>query len=271
MAVTKQLSRTLAACLAACAAAALVALFSPVRALAEQTGNLTVTPTDGSSTSLDAYQLFSADVTDAESGHKILSNISWASDAAEKAVPSAIRSVDPSYGGTTAQDAADWLGENVEGDAASAPTASSAPAAIARALAGETPTARVTAGEQATLAAGYWPLVADGDSVGTGQSGTAAILVAVGGADATATTKASAPTVEKHVLEDSSDSWQKQADATVGDELDWRLSATVPVDLSSGSAYKTYSVTFHDELSTGLERPGNVRVYVAPAGTAAWA
>lgn len=271
MAVTKQLSRTLAACLVACAAAALVALFSPVRALAEQTGNLTVTPTDGASTALDAYQLFSADVTDVESGHKILSNISWASDAAEKVVPSAIRSVDPSYGGTTAQDAADWLGENVEGDAASAPTASSAPAAIARALAGETPTARVTAGEQTTLAAGYWLLVADGDSVGTGQSGTAAILVAVGGADATATTKASAPTVEKHVLEDSSDSWQKQADATVGDELDWRLSATVPVDLSSGSAYKTYSLTFHDEPSAGLERPGNVRVYVAPAGTAAWA
>lgn len=272
MAVTKSLSRTIAACLAGCLAVAVLALCSPARALAEQTGRLTVTATDGASTALDAYQLFSADVTDAVSGHKILSNVSWASDAAEKAVPSAIRSVDHSYSGTTAQDAADWLNENVESDAASAPTASSAPAAIARALAAEgAPSTSVTAGPYATLPAGYWLLTANGDSVGTGQSGTAAILVAVGGADVTATTKTSAPTVEKHVLEDSSNSWQKQADATVGDELDWRLSATVPVNLSHNSAYKTYSIIFHDELSAGLEQPSNVHVYVAPAGTAAWA
>lgn len=271
MAVTKSLSRTIAACLVGCLAVAVLALCSPVRALAEQTGHLTVTATDGASTALDAYQLFSADVTDAMSGHKILANVSWASNAAEKAVTSAIKSVDPSYSGTTAQDAADWLNENVESDSASAPAASSVPAAIARALADATPTTSVTADVQATLPAGYWLLTANGNSVGTGQSGTAAILVAVGGADVTATTKTSVPTVEKHVLEDSSNSWQKQADATVGDELDWRLSATVPVNLSPNSAYKTYSVAFHDELSAGLEQPSNVHVYIAPAGMAAWA
>ncbi len=271
MAVTKSLSRTIAACLVGCLAVAVLALCAPVRALAEQTGHLTVTATDGASTALDAYQLFSADVTDAMSGHKILANVSWASNAAEKAVTSAIKSVDPSYSGTTAQDAADWLNENVESDSASAPAASSVPAAIARALADATPTTSVTADVQATLPAGYWLLTANGNSAGTGQSGTAAILVAVGGADVTATTKTSVPTVEKHVLEDSSNSWQKQADATVGDELDWRLSATVPVNLSPNSAYKTYSVAFHDELSAGLEQPSGVHVYIAPAGASTWA
>ena len=271
MAVTKSLSRAIATCLASCLAVAVLALCSPARALAEQTGHLTITATEGASTALDAYQLFSADVSDAVSGHKILANASWASDAAEKAVTSAIKSADPSYSGATAQDAADWLNENVESDAALAPTASSVLAAIARTLAGSTPTASVTAGTQATLPAGYWLLTANSDSVGTGQSGTAAILVAVGGADVTATTKTSVPSVEKYVLEDSSNSWQKQADATVRDELDWRLVATVPMNLSPNSAYKAYSITFHDVLSAGLERPSNVHVYIAPAGASMWA
>lgn len=271
MAATKSLSRAIATCLASCLAVAALALCSPARALAEQTGHLTVTATEGASTALDAYQLFSADVSDAVSGHTILANASWASDAAEKAVTSAIKSADPSYSGATAQDAADWLNENVESDAALAPTASSVPAAIARTLAGSTPTASVTAGTQTTLPAGYWLLTANSDSVGTGQSGTAAILVAVGGADVTATTKTSVPSVEKYVLEDSSNSWRKQADATVGDELDWRLVATVPMNLSPNSAYKAYSITFHDVLSAGLERPSNVHVYIAPAGASMWA
>ncbi|MEE6147075.1 isopeptide-forming domain-containing fimbrial protein [Olsenella sp. YH-ols2223] len=272
MAVTKSISRTIAICIATALAVCVFALCSPVRALAEGgTGNLTVTATDGASTALDAYKLFKADVSDAASGHKILANVKWASDAAERAVTSAIKSVDQSYSGTTAQDAADWLNENVQSDAASAPTASSVPAAIARSLAGDAPTANVTAGTRATLDEGYWLLIANGDSVGAGQSGTAAILVVVGGADVTATTKTSVPTVEKSVLEDSSNSWQKQADATVGDELDWRLAATVPVNLSPDSAYKTYSITFHDELSSGLEQPSDVHVYIAPAGASPWA
>ncbi|MGN8689596.1 isopeptide-forming domain-containing fimbrial protein [Atopobiaceae bacterium HCP3S3_F7] len=269
--MTKSISRTIATCIATALAVCVFALCSPARALAQQTGRLTVTATDGASTALDAYQLFSADVSDAVSGHKILANVSWASDAAEKAVTSAIKSVDQSYSGTTAQDAADWLNENVQSDASSAPTASSVPAAIARSLAGDTPTASITAGTQSTLAAGYWLLTANGESVGTGQSGTAAILVAVGGADVTATTKTSVPTVEKSVLEDSSNSWQKQADATVGDELEWRLAATVPANLSPNSAYKTYSITFHDELSSGLEQPSDVHVYIAPVGASLWA
>ena len=271
MAVTKHLSRTLATCLAACAAAAILALCSPVRALAQQTGNLTVTATEGASTKLRAYQLFSGDVTDVRSGsssEKVIVDVSWASKEAEEAVTSAIKSAEPGYRGTTAEDASEWLRDKVQGDKDVAPEAGSVPAAVARALSHTSgPAYDVTAGETVALPEGYWLVVSDDGAVGTGQSGTAAILALVGGADVTATTKAAAPTVEKQVLEDSGDAWQKQADATVADELDWRLVATVPVDLT---AYASYSVTFHDVLSAGIAEPSGVRVYVASLSEEAW-
>lgn len=290
MAVTKQLSRTLAACLAACAAAALVALFSPVRALAEQTGNLTVTSADGSSASLDAYQLFSGDVYTANKGeageHRILSNISWGgSDPAktEAAVNSALGSLRPDdfpvYTGTTAEDAANWIRTYVEWeggkassdarDEAEATASETVATAIKTALAegGVPPTTSVETNKETSLPTGYWLLSASDESVGAGEAGSRAMLVTVGDGDVTVSTKASVPTVEKQVLENSNGAWQKQADATVADELDWRLEATVPVDLSD---YKTYSVTFHDVLSAGIAEPSGVRVYVAPLSTEAW-
>jgi fimbrial isopeptide formation D2 family protein len=121
----------------------------------------------------------------------------------------------------------------------------------------------VTAGETTELAEGYWLLVSDDTAVGTGQSGTSPILVVVGGLPVTASTKSSVPTVEKTVLEDSTDAWQKQADAAVGDELNWKLQATIPAGIKG---YATYGITFHDTLPAGLSTPSNVHVYVA-AGT----
>ena len=67
----------------------------------------------------------------------------------------------------------------------------------------------------------------------------------------------------KHVLEDSTAAWQKAADATVGDDLYWRLSATVPAGLT---AYDTYTVQFVDTMSAGLDpskAAASMRVYVA--------
>ena len=65
------------------------------------------------------------------------------------------------------------------------------------------------------------------------------------------------------MLEDSTAAWQKAADATVGDDLYWRLSATVPAGLT---AYDTYTVRFVDTMSAGLDPSrvaASVRVYVA--------
>ena len=95
---------------------------------------------------------------------------------------------------------------------------------------------------------------------------TAQIMALVGGSAVTVKPKAATPKVAKHVLEDSTDAWQKAADATVVDDLYWRLSATVPAGLT---AYDTYAVQFVDTMSAGLDPSkvaASMRVYVA-AGT----
>ena len=89
------------------------------------------------------------------------------------------------------------------------------------------------------------------------------IMALVGGSAVTVKPKAATPKVSKHVLEDGTAAWQKAADATVADDLYWRLSATVPAGLA---AYDTYTVQFVDTMSAGLDPSKvatSVRVYVA--------
>lgn len=227
-----------------------------------KTGSLTVNVAEGSGSSsqLKAYQLFSADVADDDGTNKVTSNIAWASSSAQAVVTAQIKASDPTFTGTTAQECAEWLDKNVPSDSSSA---SSSPVvlAIAKAMMTSSATATsVTAGETTEFAEGYWLLVSDDTAVGTGQSGTSPILVVVGGLPVTASVKSSVPTVEKTVLEDSTDAWQKQADATVGDELNWKLQATIPAGIKG---YATYGITFHDTLPAGLSTPSNVHVYVA--------
>lgn len=88
----------------------------------------------------------------------------------------------------------------------------------------------------------------------------------MGGSAVTVKPKAATPKVAKHVLEDGTAAWQKAADATVADDLYWRLSATVPAGLT---AYGTYAVRFVDTMSAGLDPSkvaASMHVYVA-AGT----
>ncbi len=229
-------------------------------------GRLTVTATEGVSPSLVACRIFDADVTDGADGAKVVANASWASDDAQRALEGAIASVDADYAGVTAQDAADWLAALPSDGAA----LQSVAGALAQALlaAGDAGGVPLTAGVPAEVPAGYWLIVsADAASAADGAdlAGTAPILAVVGGADVTVGLKGAAPTVGKQVLEDGSDAWQTQADATVGDDLLWRLEATVPAGLSG---YDAYALTFADSLSAGIAEPTDVRVYLAPGAGA---
>ena len=258
-----------------CAFALILAAFSlPAAAQAEDgartaTGQLTVNASDGAATNLAAYHVFAADVADG-AGHKIASNIAWATSDAEKAAVAAIKTADSAYAGTTAEDAAHWLSDAEETDSSAFNVAVTA---LAKNLlaSGVAPT-NLTAGTTATLLQGYWLVASADGAVGVGQAATAPILALVGGSPAQATAKAAVPTVGKEVLEDSTSVWQKQADATLGDSLSWRLDATVPAGISG---YRSYGVAFHDTLSAGLAEPQDVHVYVAaPAAddaTAFWA
>ena len=219
------------------------------------TGSITVSGTVASS--YDAYQIFSADVSDGDNDTKVYSQIAWASDAARDAALPVLHSAGMPNSQTTAQEAAEWLNTDFH-------LTSALSAQLARSLQSSgAELAALNAGTTAELPSGYWLIVADDDAIAQGEAGTAPIMALVGGSAVTVKPKAATPKVAKHVLEDSAASWQKAADATVADDLYWRLSATVPAGLT---AYDTYTVRFVDTMSAGLDPSkvaASMRVYVA--------
>lgn len=219
------------------------------------TGSITVSGTVASS--YDAYQIFSANVVDGDSDAKIATDLAWASDAVRDAALPVLHSAGMPNSQTTAQEAAEWL--NTDSHLTSALSAQ-----LARSLqsSGAEPVA-LNAGTTAELPCGYWLIVAKDDAIAQGEAGTAPIIALVGGNAVTVKPKAATPKVQKHVLEDSTAAWQKAADATVADDLYWRLSATVPAGLT---AYDTYTVQFVDTMSAGLDLSkvaASIHVYVA--------
>ena len=219
------------------------------------TGSITVSGTVASS--YDAYQIFSANVVDGDSDAKIATDLAWASDAVRDAALPMLHSAGMSNSQTTAQEAAEWL--NADSHLTSALSVQ-----LARSLQSSgAVSVALNAGTAAELPRGYWLIVADDDAIAQGEVGTAPIMALVGGSAVTVKPKAATPKVAKHVLEDSTAAWQKAADATVADDLYWRLSATVPAGLT---AYDTYTVRFVDTMSAGLDPSkvaASVRVYVA--------
>ena len=205
------------------------------------TGSITVSGTVASS--YDAYQIFDANVVDGDSDAKLATDLAWASDAVRDAALPVLHSAGMPKSQTTAQEAAEWL--NTDSHLTSALSAQ-----LARSLqsSGAEPVA-LNAGTTAELPCGYWLIVAD-DAISQNEAGTAPIMALVGGSAVTVKPKAATPKVSKYVLEDGTAAWQKAADATVGDDLYWRLSATVPVGLT---AYDTYTVQFVDTMSAGLD------------------
>ena len=229
---------------------------SPETARAADAGAITIGGVVA--TQYDAYQLFSATVTDkAGSDQKVATDLAWASDAVRQAVLPVLYDAGLDRSASTAQAAAEWM--NADGHMTTALTVK-----LAHAICNADATSvALNADTAAELPCGYWLIVADDDAIAQNEAGTAPIMVLVGGGAVTVRPKAATPKVSKHVLEDSAAAWQKAADATVGDDLCWRLSATVPAGLT---AYDTYTVRFVDTMGAGLD-PSKVatsmRVYVA--------
>ncbi|MEE0629249.1 MAG: isopeptide-forming domain-containing fimbrial protein, partial [Collinsella sp.] len=222
---------------------------------AADTGAITV---DGTvATRYDAYRIFLATVADDDdAGQKVATDVAWANDAVRQAVLPVLHDAGLDGSASTAQAAAAWM--NADGHMTTALTAK-----LARAIvkAGAV-SAALNAGTTAELPCGYWLIVAD-DAIAQGEAGTAPIVALVGGSAVTVKPKAATPKVSKHVLEDGTAAWQKAADATVADDLYWRLSATVPAGLT---AYDTYTVRFVDTMGAGLDPSkvaASMRVYVA--------
>ena len=249
-----RLNRRLLAAATTIMVAILSFAIAPGTAHAADTGAITV---DGTvATRYGAYQLFSATVVD-DAGQKIATDVTWANDMVRQTALSVLHDAGLDSSTSTAQEAAEWM--NADGHMTTALTAK-----LARAIvkAGAVSVA-LNAGTTAELPCGYWLIVADDDAIAQGEVGTAPIVALVGGSAVAVKPKAATPKVAKHVLEDGTAAWQKAADATVGDDLYWRLSATVPAGLT---AYDTYTVQFVDTMSAGLDpskAAASMRVYVA--------
>lgn len=234
------------------------AAVSSASARGAATGTLTVSGTVADA--YEAYRLFDAEVADGGSGDKAASGVAWASDAVRDAALPVLREAGMDASGAVAQDVAEWL----DADGHMTPSLATGLARAIRATGAE-PVA-IPAGNAAELPSGYWLVVADEEAIGVSQAGTAPIFTLVGGAPVTVAPKAATPEVCKHVLEDSDGAWSKAADATVGDDLYWRLAATIPAGLAG---YDAYTVEFADAMSAGLDSArvaSSARVYVA-AGT----
>lgn len=233
------------------------AVVFPASAQAVPTSAGSITVRGTVARSYDAYQIFSANVVDGDSDAKIATDLAWASDAVRDAALPVLHSAGMPNSQATAQEAAEWL--NTDSHLTSALSAQ-----LARSLqSSDAASVPLNAGTASELPCGYWLIVADDDSIAQGEAGTAPVMALVGGSAVTVKPKAATPKVQKHVLEDSTAAWQKAADATVADDLYWRLSATVPAGLT---AYDTYAVQFVDTMSAGLDPSkvaASMRVYVA--------
>ena len=232
-----------------------VVLPASAQAAPSTTGSITVGGTVARS--YNAYQIFSANVIDDDNDAKIATDLVWASDAVRDAVLPVLHSAGMPNSQTTAQEAAERL--NTDSHLTSALSAQ-----LARSLRSSgAVSVAFNAGTAAELPCGYWLIVADDDAISQNEAGTAPVMVLVGGSAVTVKPKAATPKVAKHVLEDSTAAWGKAADATVDDDLYWRLLATIPAGLA---AYDTYAVQFVDTMSAGLDPSkvaASMRVYVA--------
>lgn len=226
---------------------------------------VTIRNAEGNSTSFKAYQIFRADVTDdpsASSGKKAL-NVAWATGA-ETPVVSYLKT--QGYTGETAQDAADFIVENMSSDSASAVAdgngsrvdATSFANGLAKAVdaadSGIAATDVVTGKANGLSDSGYYLFVTDQSTVNEGatkgEDATSPIFAVVGGSAVTVTEKTSVPTVEKKIVSDATGDEGDVADSQLGQDVTYRLYGTVADNVAT---YNTYYYEFSDSITKGLD------------------
>lgn len=257
---------------------------------AEGDNTITISNVDGNDTNFKAYQIFKATVTDEKDDKgtvtgKTVSNITWANNNVKTAVTNYITTYETSkgktYTGTTAQNAADWIKDNVTGTTKeTAVDADSVAEGLAKAVSGITTETTVNGNEQsAALDPGYWLFLTDsatvssGSSTVAGETYTSPIFAVVGGSAYTVTEKASVPTVEKKIVSDADGKEHDAADSHIGQNVTYNIYGTVAQDFAT---YDSYSYKFTDTISKGLTIdtdakgvPTNVHVYMYSSKDAA--
>lgn len=229
----------------------------------EVTIGKTATETDANALSYNATKLFNA--TNNADGS--VSDITWVNDDTKNAVLDVIKEHDPAYAGTTAQAAAEWIASKVAGtDSTTIVDASSIANQIAVAVSGKAATETLGSGTATTLESGYWLFVTNSNSTqnAVDNAGTSPIFAVVGGDALTITPKTGTPTVNKTIKNDQTGEYGKVADSQVGQVVEYELAGTVASNIAT---YSTYSYTFTDKLSAGIELTSTDDVKVTIDGT----
>lgn len=228
-------------------------------------GEVTINNTaDANALSYNAFKLFNATKNDDGS----VSSITWVNDDTKNAVLGVITANDPAYaGGTNAQAAAEWIASKVTGTGSTTIVdASSIANQIAVAVSGKAATETLGSGTATTLESGYWLFVTNSNSTqnAVDNAGTSPIFAVVGGDALTVTPKTGTPTVNKTIKNDQTDEYGKVADSQVGQVVEYELAGTVASNIAT---YSTYSYTFTDKLSAGIELTSINDVKVTIDGT----
>lgn len=230
----------------------------------EVTISKTATETDANALSYNAFKLFNA----TKNADGSVSSITWVNDDIEYAVSGVITANDPAYaGGTNAQAAAEWIASKVTGTGSTTIVdASSIANQIAVAVSGKAATETLGSGTATTLESGYWLFVTNFNSTqnAVDNAGTSPIFAVVGGGALTITPKTGTPTVNKTIKNDQTDKYGKVADSQVGQVVEYELAGTVASNIAT---YSTYSYTFTDKLSAGIELTSTDDVKVTIDGT----
>ncbi len=218
-------------------------------------GSVTITNVKGNTTEFEGYQIFKADVD----GGKV-SNIAWVNTEVQNAVEGVINAEDKSYTGTTAQDAADWITNEVKGtDTTTCVAPGSAAYKIADAVDGLGTHATTNNKTVSGLEHGYWLFVTKADTIGEGEAGTSPIFTVVGDTPVKVTEKTGIPTVEKKIVSDADNKECDAADSQIGQDVTYNLYGTVAENFDK---YNTYYYQFSDQISKGLTLQGAAKVYL---------
>ena len=234
-------------------------------AAATANGSVTITNVKDNDTEFCGYQIFNADVAIVK-GKTVVRNITWANDDVKTAVENVIK--DNGYGGTTAQDAADWITSKVTGtDKTTRVDSNHIAYKIAAAVDDLTDKTTTTKRVASGLKHGYWLFVTKADTIGDGEAGTSPIFTVVGSAPVEITEKTGIPTVEKKIVSDKDGTEYDAADSRIGQDVTYNLYGTVAENFDK---YSTYFYQFSDQISKGLTLQKNsAKVYLYDSPEAA--
>ncbi|MCI2105808.1 MAG: SpaH/EbpB family LPXTG-anchored major pilin [Intestinimonas sp.] len=106
--------------------------------------------------------------------------------------------------------------------------------------------------------AGYYIVLASGKAV-EDNTVTALCNLTTAAPTSDVNLKADAPTIDKQVQEDSTSTWGKVADYSIGEDVPFKISSTIP---SYASTYDTYTYVIHDTMDPTLSyNDGSLAVY----------